>query len=153
MSPFKSMADEFLKMAAAVTDEQAAEALDKLRALEENKLTGGELARGALTGAVVGPTALAANQLISGSQPLVEALKGPRGPGLKGLAGAVGKGLAKTLRGSGGAAAGSALFGAGIPTVRRQLDRQAEMEKLRNYISNNPEPSLRSSVKQTLGVG
>ena len=121
-----------------VTDDQAVAALHQLNDLESTMPSKGDLARGALAGSIVGPLGYTTNQFISGSHPLSKAIAS-RGPGVKGLAKAVGKGVAPTVRGMAGAGAASAAGGALIPIVRRKLDEASATETLKKYVEQNPE--------------
>ncbi len=156
MIPFASFSDEFLKLS-ATTREEAEGALKKLRKLEEEKLTGGQLARGALTGAIVGPGAALASKGVSGD--LTKGIKGgvrkalkKAGPSRLGKAKALGGALVGGIRGLGGSAASGAVFGAGLPVVRRKLDVEAEKEKLEQYLGRSRRGQFAGEVRKTLGV-
>ena len=149
-----AMFDELNKLAAdndEVTAAEAWEARRRLRQLSKKKLTGDVLARGALTGAIVGPTALLASKLVGGGigKGLVQALKvpGTRGKVMEGV-----KTLFGGARQLGGAAAGSATFGAAMPTIRQHLDEAAEKEKLRQYLGTSKLKGVRGKIKRTVGV-
>jgi hypothetical protein len=134
-----------------VTYTEAARALKRLDKLERNKLTREELQRGALTGAMVGPAALAAGTLVGGGAEgaISGALKKPSvGKGLKSLGLSALKGKRKLL----GAAASGAVFGAGLPTVRRKLEEASEKEKLREYLGVSKGGRLRRRITKELGV-
>lgn len=164
MRPYTPMLDELVKLCgmkftseqgtvklAEVSREEAASALERLKTLEAKKPSAEQLTRGALTGAIVGPGALLASKLVGGGvgKGLGTALKA-RGAGAKAT------GLAKALWGGtrqlGGAAASGAVFGAGLPTVRRHLDEQAEKEKLRQYLGTSKRGRLRRKASKYLGV-
>ena len=149
---YHAMLEELEKLCAdTVTRQEAVGALGRLRALEKKKPTAEQLTRGALTGAIVGPGALLASKLVGGGvgKGLRAAMKAP---------GAAGKltGVAKHLWGGGrqlgGAAASGAVFGAGLPTVRRQLDTSAEKEKLKQYLGTSKRGRLRRQATRYLGV-
>lgn len=149
---YQSMRDELEKIAQdEVTRGEAVQALSRLQKLERKKLKGEELARGALTGAIVGPTAATAAKMVSGDMggAIRDALKA-KGKGAKALA--LGKAALKGVRGLGGAAASGAVFGAGLPVVRRHLDTEAEKEKLRQYLGTSKRGKLHRQVKRRLGV-
>jgi len=151
---FHSFFDEFLKLS-AVTREEASKALSKLKELEEEKPTSAELGRGALTGAAVGPGAMIASSAAKGalsrravSEAVAGALKGAK-PGrlgkLKALGGMVGGALAAP-------AASGAVFGAGLPIVRRKLDVEAEKERLRQYAGTSKRGRVHRQATKYLGV-
>jgi hypothetical protein len=164
MRPYDTMMDELVKLCAMkftteggvvklaqVTTQEAAGALKRLRELERKKPTPEQLTRGALAGSIVGPAGLMASKLVGGGvgKGLAEALRA------KG-AGGKAKGLAKALWGGtrqlGGAAASGAVFGAGLPTARSVLDREAEKEKLRQYLGTSKRGKLRRKASKYLGV-
>lgn len=134
---------------------EASVALKKLQKLEAEAPTGGELARNALAGAMVGPVMGTVSQLVAGRQPLQEALGAFR-EGLPGAAktyrGAWAKGLKGTGRGMAASALSGSVLGAGMPLVRGYLHREAEKEKLRDYLGESPRGKLRGKIKQELGV-
>jgi hypothetical protein len=146
--------EELCKTATAAAE--ARESLSRLKALEANKPTADAVARGAITGAVVGPAATLVGRGVSGDlqqgvrKGLTQAMKAPtKGGKALGVARAGFQGV----RGLAGSAASGAVFGAGLPAVRRHLDQEAEKEKLRDYLNVSRRGRLRSSVAQTLGVG
>lgn len=148
-------ADELTKIADNVSSQEAIAAVKRLRELDANKPTADQLARGALTGALVGPAAALANRAVSGelgkgiSSGVSQAMSAPtRGGKALGL----GKALVGGIRGLGGAAAGSAVVGAGLPSVRRHFDQEAEKAKLRDYLGQSRGGHVRTSVKKALGV-
>jgi hypothetical protein len=132
--------DKYIKKTAAgeVTDDEAARAYRKLKELKSSKLTAGELGRGALTGAIVGPAAaIAAN--------LPRLGEFYRGGGVKGVFSGLAKGMI-------GASLSGAVLGAGLPSVRRRLDERAQITKLEDYLSKNRDPGLRRRFKRTMGL-
>lgn len=146
---YAAFLDELQKIAEDVSAREAVGALKRLKQLERDKPTGGQLARGALTGALVGPAASAANKLVSGGlgEAASKAMKGPKHP--------VGKALslgAAAARGLAAPAASGAVFGAGLPMVRRQLDQGAEKAKLREYLGVAKGGKTRREAKKVLGV-
>ncbi len=144
----------------APTFSEASKALKRLDKLERNKMTREELQRGALTGSIIGPTASTAAKLVSGD--VGKAIRGALAPAeIKGVltaktrvgkAKALGLAAIKGVRGMGGAAASGAVFGAGLPTVRRKLEESSEKEKLREYLGVRKRGKLRSKIKKELGV-
>jgi hypothetical protein len=124
--------DELLKLG-AVTDEQAAKALDRYENLERSKSTAGQVARYGAVGGVAGP-------VITG---ISNAVTGGRGPGeslLGHLSGAKGRGLKGTARGIAGSALKGAAGSGAIPLVRAQLDRHVEQGTLKRYLRENNVP-------------
>lgn len=152
VSPYYFMIEELSKMAGEdVSRSDAVQALARLKKLEDERPTPAQLSRGALAGAIVGPASLASNKLVSGG--LKGALSGAaKGQGVKGKAVGVAKGLWGGTKQLGGAAAGAATFGALMPVVRGHLDREAEKDKLRNYLGENDKSTLRRASKKYLGV-
>ena len=146
-----AMADELCKVAEGITHSEATSALKRLDKLERKKLTREELQRGALTGAIVGPAALAASTLVGGGagKAIGQAIKKPTWGGRA-------AGLGKAVFGGGrrllGAGTSGMVFATGLPTVRRKLDESAEKEKLREYLGVRKRGKLRSKIKRELGV-
>lgn len=120
----KKVADE-----ESITTEQAENALGRLRKLEREKPTAGQLARGAITGAVVSPTASLVGGLVGGTGP---------------------KGVFRSARGALGSAVGGAVFGAALPMVRRRLDVEAEKGQLRAYLEKPRRGATAQAAKQVL---
>ena len=146
---FEAMADELMKIAAeGVSAYEAVKAINRLKKIEKNKPTGGEIARGALAGTAAGTTAMAARAAVSG-----EMAKGIRGalqaPTIGGKLLNLGRGA---LKGVGTTAAGSAAFGATLPAARRYLDTEAEKATLREYLGTSKGGKARQRVKRVLGV-
>jgi hypothetical protein len=165
-----AMADELCKVAEGVSGVEAADALKRLQKLEESKPTGGEMARNALAGGMVGPVMTTASGLIAGKQPFQEALerfhemaKREQFAVPKGLRSSLSdprfrkevlqRGLARTGRGMLAAGASGAILGSLMPVIRTKLHESAEKEKLRDYLGTSSRGRLRSQVKQQLGVG
>ena len=133
--------DRYIKTASTgpVSAEDANRAYKKLKDLQKNKLTVGELGRGALTGAIVGPVAS-----IATNAPRISSMY--RGGGIKGVIKGLGTGML-------GSALGGAVLGAGLPSVRRQLDERAQIAKLEDYLSQGRGTyRLRNKIKRTMGV-
>lgn len=146
-----AFADEFLKLA-AVTPEEAAAAYQKLQKLESQTPTAAELGRGALAGSAVGILSTGASNLASGNlkRGVQNALKEKTWGGrLK----AMGR---SALQAGAGSAAGSATFGAALPLIRRRLDRNAEIAKLKEFVGQEPGEGrisqARHAVAKNLGV-
>jgi hypothetical protein len=162
MTMYQSMRDELHKIAGddGVSRSEAVGALKRLQKLERRKLKGEELARGALTGAVVGPTAALAAKTVSGD--VGKAIKGALAPDkVKGVlraktrlgkAKALGLAAYSGLRGLGGAAASGAVFGSALPVVRRHLDESAEKEKLQQYLGTSKGGKVHRQIKRRLGI-
>lgn len=149
---YKYMREELSKLCAEdVTRGDAVAALSKLRKLEREKPTAEELTRGGVAGGLTGVLARGASGLASGD--VAKGLGGAlRQKGVGGKALGLGKALGKGLHSSASSAAGSATFGAGLPTIRRHLDREAEKDKLRGYLGEARGGKVRSRAKKYLGV-
>ncbi len=145
-----AMSDELLKIAEEeITAQEAVQAMKRLRKLEREKPTGGQLARGALTGALVGPAAATASKLVGGGmgEAARKAMSKSKHP--------VGKALAlgsAAVRGLAAPAASGAVFGAGLPIVRGELERGSEKAKLREYLGVARGGKVRRKAKRVLGV-
>lgn len=153
---YRSMRDELVKIAEdGVTASEAAQAYSRLKKLESSAPTRGELARNAISGAAVMPAVHTASSLVAGTQPLQKALHDFR-VGAAGAAPSMGKafkkGLVSTGRGVLGSALSGAVLGAGLPMLRTHLHREAEKEKLRQYLGTSSGGKLRQKVKRQLGV-
>ncbi len=163
MSPYTFMCYEMIKAAAAeggeeVSDEEALQALRRLRKLEATKPKPEELARGAIAGSIVGTGAgLASTALAPGGlRNLTSGFKGTFARGAKGVPVGLAKGMLHAGRAIAAPAAGSAVFGAGLPVARSHLDREAEKQKLRQYLGEDQEgghlSQARRAITQKLGV-
>jgi len=151
---FHSFFDEFLKLS-AVTREEASDALGRLKELEEEKPTVGELGRGAATGAIVGPGAALAAAGSKGQlsrkalgktfRGALEGAKGGRLGKAKIVGGLIGGALAAP-------AASGAVFGTSLPLVRRKLDVEAEKEQLRQYTGTSKRGRIHRQATEYLGV-
>ena len=130
--PEKSMADELAKLSTGVSIDEANNALARLRKLEDNKPSGGELLRNTIAGTGLG---VGANLLSTA----IKAGPFPRGVDL--------------ARHIAGAAIPGAVLGAGLPLARRKMDEGAEVEKLRAHLGVSRVNPTRSKIRQTLGVG
>jgi hypothetical protein len=126
----QSFFDEMSKLA-DVSAEEAASAYKRLKQLDKDKPTVGQLGRGALVGAVAAPTAGIVSKMIAG---------GPK------------KGLVEGARNLAGQAASGAIYGGGMPYVRHKLEHRAEEEKLKDYLGKSKRGKLRGQIQKTLGV-
>ena len=161
----ESMIDELLRLNAVrvcqavklaedtATKRDATDALAKLRKLEREKPTVGELKRGATAGAIVGTGANLMSNIVSGGSGggIRKALKAPT---VGGKTLGMGKALFGGARTLTGAAASGATFGAGLPIVRRKLDVESEKETLRDYLDSNRRGGrgIRRQAKKIVGV-
>lgn len=165
---YSSMRDELLKIAEGeVTSQEAAAAYKRLKKLEETQPTVGELGRGALAGAAVGTGAGLVSKAISpgalldaetgargtsGLGELAEGFRGLRGAKLKKAPAIIGRGIMHAARLIAAPAAGSAVFGAGLPIARGYLDREAEKETLEQYLDASRRSRLSGQIRRHLGV-
>lgn len=140
---FAAMADELLKLAEedeGVSTGEAAHAFRRLRKLEKSAPTKGQLLRGAGVGAVAGPAAGALADFIQGSS-------GPGGA-KKGIGRALAAGGRKIL-----ARAGTgAIYGGALPYGRHKLEREVELQKLREYVGEKKRGKLRGKIRKTVGL-
>ncbi len=117
-----------LKVAAAeVTRQDAQGALGRLEELEATRPTGGQLTRGALVGASVGPIASNISKLISSSK-----LHSPR----------------EIV----GQAVSGAMFGGAMPYAKHEVESGAERRKLKSYISAGHGGRLATQIENKLGT-
>lgn len=123
--------DELAKLG-AISDEQAAAALDRYESLEKGKPTLAQLGRYAALGAVAGPTIAAVGNAMRGGRSAGHSLLGH-------LAGAKEPGALGAVRALAGSATTGALGSGAIPLVRSQLDRRAEMGTLKKYLTQHEE--------------
>lgn len=155
LTKLQSIFHGFFKLAQSVSRMEAEDALRRLRKLERDAPTAGELSRNALAGAAVMPVMGTVSGLVSGKQPLQEQLRLFR----EGAATAAPtrraawkKGISGTGRGMLASAVSGVALGAGMPLVRGYLHREAEKEKLRDYLGVSKRGKLRGKVKKQLGV-
>jgi len=144
---FNSFSDEFLKLS-AVTREEAEASLKRLKTLEETKPTAGQIARGALAGGVAGTASQLAKGLVTGDlkRGIATAMEQPTARGkMNALA-------VSALKNVGGTLAGSAALGSTLPTLRGHLDREAEKEKLREFLGQKADSRAHRKVKKVLGL-
>lgn len=127
--------------APAISREEATTALARLKGLDSQHMTGDQAQRGAAIGAVAAPVLSVAQKAIAGDpafgRPAESALKAFRaipagGPGrLRALA----KVPVMAARNLAGAAAVGAVGGGVMPTVKHEVEREAERGKLRGYLA------------------
>ena len=117
-----------------VTRAQATKSLKRLRGLESTKATVGELGRSAGVGAAVGPAAAMAYRVAAGSK------------------GRAGLPIYRGMRDIGAIAAQGGVIGSLLPAGRHKLEREAEKQKLREYVGQRKRGTLRSKIKRTTGV-
>ena len=134
-----------------VTAREAMGAGKRLKKLERQKVTPGEIARSALAGAAAGMTGSAVRETVAG-KPL-KAIKGAlKTPGVgKKVLRLGGAGL-RGMHGMLGTAAGSAALVTAAPFIRRHLHQEAEKETLRQYLGQSPHGKERGAVKRHLGI-
>lgn len=138
----QAMADELLKIAGeeGVTSQEAGEAFKRLRKLEKSAPSKGTLLRGAGVGAVAGPVAGALSDIIIGSS--------GAGGAKKGLATALAVGgrkvLARSITGS--------TYGGALPYAKHKLEREVEMQKLREYVGEKKHGKLRGKIRKMTGL-
>lgn len=118
------------KFGAAVSPEEAAEALNRYQKLQDQKPTAGQIGRYAAIGAVATPAVGSLRNVITGGGPW-HGGKVPGG-GLRSLA---------------GQAIGGAILSGAVPLVRSHLDRQAEVGKLKRFVQQNTPTT--TDIKQT----
>ena len=126
--------------APAISREEATTALTRLKGLDSQHMTGDQARRGAAIGAVAAPVLSVAQKAIAGDpafgRPAETAMKAFRaipagGPGrLRALA----KVPVMAARNLAGAAAVGAIGGGVMPTVKHEVEREAERGKLRAYL-------------------
>lgn len=120
------------KITGPVSKTEAAESLKRLRSLEKEQATTGELARGAAVGATLVPAATMAARLIAGKKAVGKAFKG-------------GRELA-ALSGTG------ALYGGVIPAVRHKVEKEVEKQKIKEYLGHSRRGTFRSKIKRMTGL-
>lgn len=150
MRIYEAMLDEFVKIAvnrAALEDmvdqpgvsaEEAMEAARRLKKLRSSQLTGGQLLRGAVSGATILPAFGLVSNAIKG--------KIPRDAAGKLIYGKLGREMA-------GDAVRGAAVGSLMPMARQYMNTAAEKEKIHQFLGTSDRGPTRSKVRQTLGVG
>lgn len=124
-----------------ISDEQAAKSLDRYESLERSSPTVRQGLRYAAIGAVAGPAIRAVGQAIRGGRRSGVSMLGH-------LAGADLPGTGNALRSLASNAAGGAIGSGAIPLIRGQMDRQAEMGTLKQYLSErHQEPEHQAAGK------
>lgn len=142
--------------------QRALQATERLQELAKKKPTREQLGRGAVAGAIVGTGSTLANKLVSGDlyrtyasamRPEEELKTLGRIPlGAMKRVSRLGTGTLHLGRSMAGGAAGSAVFGASLPVVSGEINRRAEMNRLKEYIAGNPSSRLRRAVSEYTGV-
>jgi len=150
MTKYKAMLDEFIKIAVdrealadvvepdAVSAEEAMASARRLRRLRKNKPTGGQLVRGAVSGATILPAFGLISSAIKGKIP-------------RNAAGALHYG--KLGREVAGDAVRGAAIGSLLPMARQYMNTAAEKEKIHQFLGTSERSPVRSQIRQTLGVG
>lgn len=126
---------QLTKLADEVSSTEAVTALKRLKKLEKSKPTLGEIGRGTLVGATAGPLATLAHRAIAGpaGRAGIKALY----PGVRPLLAAAGYG---------------GVFGGAMPAARHKLEREAEKQKLREFVGQSRRGKVRGTVKKYMGV-
>lgn len=120
--------DELVKVG-AISEEQAGASLDRIERLQQQKPTGGQVARYATIGAVASPAISAMSNAIKG-----KALFDGKGGGVKGI-----------VRGIAGEAAKGAVATSMIPALRHEGDRRAEISTLKHFVEEQSKESFQTS--------
>lgn len=126
--------------APAISQEEATTALSRLKGMDTSRMTGEQARRGAALGAVAAPVLTVAQKAIAGDpvvgRPAEAAMKAFRAipAGAPGRLRALGKVPVMAARNLAGAAAIGAIGGGVMPTVKHEVEREAERGKLRTYI-------------------
>lgn len=131
------------KMAKPLRYEDAAEAAQRLEALEASKPTPAEIGRGAIAGAAAGTLGGITTSLIGGgaAQDFGKALKDAK-PGWRGKVTALGKGALTMGKHIGAGAAGTAAAVTAMPLIKRKLEQEAEKGRLRQYLDEHEHSKL-----------
>lgn len=116
------------KYAEEISREEAAKSLDRLESLEKQKPTAGKIMRYAGIGAVAAPAINIARNVVSGGRHWSGASK----DALKAMGGARASSRALASHAIGGAATSGL-----IPLMRHQMDRHAEMSRLKEYVAQH----------------
>lgn len=134
-----------------ISREEATTALTRLRGLDTQRMTGEQARRGATLGAIAAPVLSVAQKAIAGDpvfgRPTENAMKAFRAmpKGGPGRFGALAKVPIMAARNLAGAAAIGAVGGGVMPTVKHEVEREAERGKLRAYIGQG-DPSAPPSA-------
>lgn len=124
------------KLAAEVTTTEAAQSLKRLKKLEKEKPTVGQIGRGAAVGAGVMPLAGLAWRAVAGPKgraPLPKQIW----PGARPMA---------------ATAAQGGVLGGLMPAGQQKLEREVEKQRLREYVGDRRRGTLRGKIKKTVGV-
>jgi len=137
-----------------VTYREATEALRELAKLKRQKLTKEDVMQSAASGAITSGIATPLAGLVSGSVPgaFREGYGAAPRKGVPGKIRGVGAGAHKVMRGLAGAATGSAIFGAMLPLVQKEVKERAREQKLKEYAGLRPGTSLRGKIRKATGV-
>lgn len=141
MSKIQS-AQEEPKKEKQITTREAEEAFKRLRSLERSAPSKGSLMRGAAVGALAAPAVGALVDVIS-----PKALGGGAAPKIKMLR-SLGRGTRKVL----GRSVQGAAYGGALPYARHRLEREVEMQKLREYVGERKRGKLRGKIRKTVGL-
>lgn len=114
-----------LAKVAEVTREQAQHAMERLDDLEHQRPTMGQLGRGALVGAMVGPIASNVSKLVS-------------------------EGRFSKPREIAGQIAGGTIFGTATPLLKHKVETGTERRTLRNYIESGQAGRLANQIESKL---
>lgn len=118
-----------------VTPTEAKAALTRLRKLDKDSPTAGQLARGAGVGAVVGPASSLAWRAIAGKKGW--AGTGKLWPGTRPMLATSGQ---------------WAFLGGAMPAARHKLEQEVEKQRLKEYLGYSNRGKLRSKIKKTTGL-
>ena len=118
---------EQLAKVAEVTREQAQHAMERLDDLEHQRPTLGQLGRGALVGAMVGPIASNVSKLVS-------------------------EGRFSKPREIAGQIAGGTIFGTATPLLKHKVETGTERKTLRNYVESGQGGRLSHQIEHKLGT-
>lgn len=125
-----------------ITTREAEDAFRRLRGLERSAPSKGSLMRGAAVGALAAPAVGALVDVIS-----PKALGGGAAPKIKMLR-SLGRGTRKIL----GRSVQGAAYGGALPYARHRLEREAEMQKLREYVGEKKRGKLRGKIRKATGL-
>jgi hypothetical protein len=143
------------KLAEQTSLDEASRSVERLKELEKTKPQAGEVARSTAAFGALAPAGWTMSKVIGGDHPALDELrKLPKaGRTLRAVGKAVGSGLWQSKRTVAGATAAGMLTGALRPALERHLHREAEKEKLRDYLQTGEHGAMRTHLRKTLGVG
>lgn len=125
------MVDQILKLA-GIQPEEARRSLDRLESLDKNKPNAGQVGRYAALGAAAGPALGVVRNVIEGGKKWHDFGGHP-------------------VRGALAAAATGAIASGAVPLVREELDRKAELHKLKTFMrENSPPTKMASKMKRVV---